>query len=331
MDPLTHAVAGYVVGAAGGGGEIEIATAFLASLAPDVEFISRKIPRTAFLDYHHGLTHTVFGGTIAAVGIAAVIGWITDASWFGLLPFALAGIASHVILDLLMHNNGIALWAPFSRKRVAFPLVLGLNPRTASKHCKDGRYGTCLVCQAHGAMFNPFLWVLLISTFLGLILPSLRQPSAISALVLLCVYSLVVLSRKRRVWHLLPFEPPRVWRRKVFPASFDSSIWLSVGETDSEFESSLVDVSKNAVLWTNVLPKRSPDSAVDKSEALLSVRGFQNSVMFPYSIHEKENDSDHITWRDLSYSFSRDVELYTLHVRTDSNGAIIQNEFHERW
>jgi hypothetical protein len=33
----------------------------------------------------------------------------------------------------------------------------------------------------------------------------------------------------------------------------------------------------------------------------------------------------------LSYSFSEDVELYTLHIRIDADGEIIQNEFHERW
>ena len=331
MDPLTHVVAGYVVGSAGGGGEVEIATAFLASLTPDVEFITRKIPRTAFLDYHHGLTHTVFGGILAAVGIAAVIGWITKIPLLSLFPFALAGIASHIMLDLLMHNNGIALWAPFSRKRVAFPLVLGLNPRTASKHCKDGRYGTCLVCQAHGAVFNPFLWVLGISTLIGLIKPPLRQPTAVLALVLLFIYSLVALSRKYRVWRLLPDESPGVSRRKVFPASFDLWTWLSVCETDSEFKSSLVNVRKNDIIRTDFFPKHSPPSVVEKSESMLSVRGFQNSVIFPYWIHESKNDIDHIIWRDLSYSFSNDVELYTLHIKIDTNGTIIQNEFHERW
>jgi len=331
MDPLTHVVAGYVVGAAGGGGEVEIATAFLASMAPDVEFITRKIPRTAFLDYHHGLTHTVFGGTLAAVGLSAIIGWSTGASWFSLFPFALAGIASHIILDLLMHNNGIALWAPFSRRRVAFPLVLGLNPRTASKHCKDGRYGTCLVCQAHGAVFNPFLWILLTATIIGVALPAFRQPAAGLALALLLVYSLIALSRKHRVHRLIPAKTSSVFRRKVFPASFDLRTWLSVGETDSGFEVSLSDVSRKAILWTKVFPKQSLPSAVEKSESLLSVRGFLNSVIFPYWNHESENEIDHITWSDLSYSFSNDVELYTLHVRTDANGAIVQNEFHERW
>jgi hypothetical protein len=331
MDPLTHAAAGFVVGAAGGGGEVEIATAFLASLAPDAEFLTRKIPRTAFLDYHHGLTHTAFGGMLAAAGIAAVCSWITGTPWLSLLPFALAGIASHIILDLLMHNNGIALWAPFSRKRVAFPLVLGLNPRTASKHCKEGRYGTCFLCQAHGSLFNPFFWVLLAGTLIGLAVPSLRRAAAIVALVLLAIYSLVALAQKQKARRLVREETSGAFRWKAFPASFNLQTWLTVSEKEDDFESSLVDTRRHAILWSHVFPKHPLPPAVEKSKSVLSVRGFQNSVIFPYWLHETENGVDHIAWRDLSYSFSTDVELYALHIRIDTEGALIQNEFHERW
>ncbi len=331
MDPLTHAVAGFVVGAAGGGGEAEIATAFVASLAPDAEFITRRIPRTAFLDYHHGLIHAAFGGILAAVGIAIVGSWVAGTPWVSLLPFALAGVASHIILDLLMHNNGIALWAPFSRKRVAFPIVLGLNPRTASKHCKEGRYGTCFLCQAHGSLFNPFLWVLLCGALVGIVFPATRQAAAVISMLFLLVYSAMVLTRKTKADRLVRGNTKRALRKKTFPASFDSRKWLVVRETVDQFESSLVDTQQHAVLWSHSLLKLPIPAAVEKTMSIISVRGFQNSVIFPYWTHEMKDGVDHIVWSDLSYGFSTDVELYALRIRMNRDGEIVQNEFHERW
>ena len=145
------------------------------------------------------------------------------------------------------------------------------------------------------------------------------------------VYSLVALARKQGVRRLIRAETPRASKRKTFPASFNLRTWLSVSEKEDEFESALVDAQKHVVLWRRVFPKQPLPSAVEKSLSLLSVRGFQNSVIFPYWLHETEDGVDHIAWRDLSYSFSRDVELYALHVRVDTEGTIVQNEFHERW
>lgn len=331
MDPVTHAVAGFVAGAAGGGGEAEIVAAVIGSLAPDAEFVTRKIPRTAFLDYHHGLIHAAFGGILAAAGVAAVCGWVAGAAWVSLFPFALAGVVSHIVLDLLMHNNGIALWAPFSRKRVAFPIVLGLNPRTASKHCKEGRYGTCFACQARGALRNPFLWVLLSGATVGLLVPTSRQSVASASIVLLSAYAATGFWRKRTASRLLPVAEVPFVRERGFPASANARQWLIVRETEACFDSFLADTRNGSILRSRSFPKLRMSPVVRKCTSLHSVRGFRNSVIFPYWTHEIEDDIDHIIWRDLSYSFSEDVELYTLHIRVGPAGEIIQNEFHERW
>lgn len=330
MDPLTHALAGVVTGGLFGPDGVGVAVAVAGALAPDAEFVTRRIPRTAFLDYHHGLAHTILGGLAAAGATACVAGLVTGRSWASLLPLALAGLASHLVLDLLMHNNGIALLAPFSRRRYSFPLVLGLNPRTASPQCRNRGYGTCLVCQAHGMRLNPFFWVLLAAACATLGAPRLARTWSVTAFVALAGLSLYANRRRSRAISACA-PSARGSRCKAFPASHSMREWLVLREEPTEWHATLVDGSSGVRRWERVIARAQPPAAVLATDRLLSVRGFKNSVMFPHWSHEHLDGVDHVTWHDLSYLFSDSVELYALHVRMAEDGRLIQNEFHERW
>lgn len=331
MDPMTHVLSGVIVGSLLGGDGVETAVAVGAAIAPDAEFLTRKIPRTAFLDYHHGITHTIAGGAILSIGWAVLAGMVFGRSWVSLLPVSIGGVLMHILLDLLMHNNGVALLAPFSRKRYACPVVLGLNPNTASKKCKEGRYGTCFVCQAHGSLFNPFMWVFLGASALALASASLGRPAAVVSCLLLLGYVLFAQNRKRTAIRIASDEDNPGVRQLVFPASPGPYLWLIVKEQPARFRAVLVDTKHKLRLWTKDLSKPPVPAAVKATESLISVRGFKNSVIFPFWSHEREGNVDHVAWHDLSYLFSSDVELYTLHIKRDQHGEILQNEFHERW
>lgn len=330
VDPFTHVLAGIVVGGLCDADGIGLAVAAAGALAPDAEFLTRRIPRTAFLDYHHGIVHTLPGGLIAGLLIAVAGGLLSGREWLSLLPLALGGVASHVCLDLLMHNNGIALLAPFSRRRFSFPVVLGLNPVTASTRCRERRYGTCLQCQASGLRFNPFFWTLLTAAVACIAVPQLGRVWGILTLSIL--FGLILYSNRMRMAALaVTGNGEHAVRRKAFPASFGMARWLVLCEGGDEFHAALADGRARRVLWERRMPKRLPPPPVKASERLLSVRGFKNSVMFPYWTWHKVDGVDHVAWSDLSYLFAEHVELYTLHLKMDEGGQLLQNEFHERW
>ena len=331
MDPLTHALAGFLAGASLGADGPGIAVAVGGAILPDAEFVTRKIPRTAFLDYHHGLPHGVPGGALLGVALGTVAAWAMGRPWAPTTLLALAGVASHMLMDLLMHNNGIALWAPFSRKRTSIPIVLGLNPRTASQHCRHRRYGTCLACQGRWALHNPFTWLFLVATALALALPRFRQPVALAGCAVALLFGIAVYLRKKRALGLALRDGDNPLRSAAFPASHRLDTWLVVREHPDRFVVSSIDASRRRELRTEAFPKREPPEPVRRSESLLSVRGFRNSVVFPYWDYCREGDGDHIIWQDLSCTYSPDVELYTLHIRLAPDGAVLQDEFHERW
>jgi len=330
VDPVTHALAGVVVGQLFNADGVGLAVATAGALAPDAEFLTRRIPRTAFLDYHHGLVHTLPGGLIAGVIIAAAAAILAGRGFLSLLPIAWAGIGSHIALDLLIHNNGIALLAPFSRRRYSCPVVLGLNPITASPHCRERRYGTCLLCQANGMRFNPFFWVLLAAVAARLAFPQGGRAAGWIAVALLTGF--ILFSNRRRIKALaISGEEETVLRRKAFPAAFNLNRWLVLQEDHGRYHAALVDVRPARRIWERTIVKRFPPPAVLAGERLLSVRGFKNSVMFPHWRCRRVDGVDQVTWSDLSYLFSDAVELYALHVRMAGDGSIVQNEFNERW
>ncbi|MBN1425334.1 metal-dependent hydrolase [Candidatus Fermentibacteria bacterium] len=330
MDPFTHVLAGVVVGGLFEADAAGYATAVAAAIAPDAEFVTRKIPRTAFLDYHHGLAHTIPGGAAAGLLIAALAGAVTGRGWLPFLPLAMGGVASHVILDLLMHNNGIALFAPFSRRRFSFPLVLGLNPVTASPSCRDHRYSTCIACQANGLRFNPFFWVLLAAAVASVAVPQLGSVWASLAIVVVLGISLRA-NQLRRTALAVAGVSDKSWRRKAFPATHSGNQWLVLQEDSKGIHAALIDAAQRRSLWRRRIEYRPAPGPVESTESLLSVRGFKNSVLFPFWSHRREGGDNHVIWQDLSYLFSEDVELYALHVRTDESGSVLHNEFNERW
>jgi hypothetical protein len=331
MDPLTHALAGFLAGASLGADGPGIAVAVGGAILPDAEFITRKIPRTAFLDYHHGLPHGVPGGVVLGITLGTVAAWALGRPWTATALLALAGVASHILMDLLMHNNGIALWAPFSRRRTSMPIVLGLNPRTASPHCRHRRYGTCLACQGRWALHNPFTWLFLVATVTALALPSVRQPVALAGCAAGLLLGIALYVSKKGALRLALRDADRPVRAAAFPASHRLDTWLVVREEPESFVVSSIDTSHRGELRTETFPKRQPPEPVRRTESMLSVRGFKNSVVYPYWSYCKEADGDHITWQDLSCTYSPDVELYALHISLAPDGTVLQDEFHERW
>ncbi len=331
MDPLTHALAGFLAGSALGADGPGIAVAVGGAILPDAEFVTRKIPRTAFLDYHHGLPHGVPGGVVLGLALGTAAAWALGRPWAAVTLLALAGVASHMLMDLLMHNNGIALWAPFSRRRTSIPLVLGLNPWTASPRCRHRRYGTCLACQGRWALHNPFTWLFLIAVALALALPRHRQPVALAGCAIALFFGIALYVRKKRAFRLALRDTPDPVRAAAFPASHRLNAWLVVSEEPQKYVASSVDCARGHVLRTQTFPKRQPPQPVRQTESMLSVRGFRNSVVFPYWRYRREGDEDHVIWQDLSCTYSPEVELYTLHIRLASDGAVLQDEFHERW
>lgn len=109
----------------------------ICSLIPDIDFLLVLFGTSAFFKYHKGITHSVFTGLLLAL-VVALLFYITTKE--NVMGAALIGIASHLVLDLVMmgksvtryvgnsaeiaYEKGVAWFWPFSSYRFDLAQVL---------------------------------------------------------------------------------------------------------------------------------------------------------------------------------------------------------------
>ena len=131
MDPVTHIMSGAL------GGKLAQARfgkrrifwfCVLAAIVPDVDNLLGMLGPEAYLLYHRGVTHSVFGGVALALLLAGA--WrLFDKS----LPFArgaliaYACILLHIFLDLIT-SYGTLIFAPLTNARYALNAIFIIDP-----------------------------------------------------------------------------------------------------------------------------------------------------------------------------------------------------------
>jgi membrane-bound metal-dependent hydrolase YbcI (DUF457 family) len=143
MDPITHGIAGallgkgYFAGRKGNAspfadrkGTVAIFAATLGAVFPDIDIIAEIVSRDplAIVKYHRGITHSFVGLPFFAVILAWLTRWIArrrgieTPSWVMLALIYGVGIASHIVLDG-MTSFGTRMWTPLSQQRVSWDLL----------------------------------------------------------------------------------------------------------------------------------------------------------------------------------------------------------------
>jgi inner membrane protein len=93
----------------------------VGALVPDVDVLWSWGRGVAGLEMHRGFTHSILGGALLAVCVAAAARWLgPERRWAPLVGMAALGVlGAHLFLDLVT-SFGIQLFLPFSRSRPAW-------------------------------------------------------------------------------------------------------------------------------------------------------------------------------------------------------------------
>lgn len=137
MDPITHGIAGALIGKgffSRRHARISIFAATLGAVFPDVDILVNVLSNDPLrlVRYHRGFTHSFLG----LLPLAALLAWLTrlalkkfpdsrasadsdSPSFSALFLIYSAGIASHILLDATT-SFGTRIWNPLSRDRAAW-------------------------------------------------------------------------------------------------------------------------------------------------------------------------------------------------------------------
>lgn len=340
MDPITHIVAGAAAAAlvtpdiAGLSPLIPIAAGVAASLTPDLDFISKHISQAAFLRHHHGITHGILTTMVQAALVALVFAMFAGMQFYlSLLIAALAAEATHLILDMLLHSNGIAIFSPFSERRFSFPLLLGVNPKTTLAQCHLANIAVCLLCQLNGAVRNPAPMALFITAVLGVLdFDHLRIYSGICFCFLAVWYLLAGWARLAARKHMLKLEDFSGWELLgPFPASYYLIKWLGVFRRDDVYETVVIRLGKQGYLSKHSFGKNRSGLHLETAKQSPLRATFETAAYIPFEEETSEPGGYKITWLDLSHAIDPQVELVAVHIHLDEQGHLLRSAFRERW
>ncbi|MHC1789409.1 metal-dependent hydrolase [Solidesulfovibrio sp.] len=132
MDPVTHVVAGVLLGQAARDRFPEtkalVPLSALAAWMPDVDNIVTFFGAEAYMRHHRGYTHSLLGGALMAWLLAILAArFAGGAKTSKLFIFFYFGVLSHLFLDCIT-SYGTGIFLPFSDVRVSVPSVFIIDP-----------------------------------------------------------------------------------------------------------------------------------------------------------------------------------------------------------
>lgn len=125
MDPITHGLAGVVIRNVGFRRKAALGVLVLASLAPDIDHITRIFGADVFLRYHRGVTHSVFILFIIPVIFSLFFGFKKRVFYYSFLFFL--GYGLHILLDLT-NQYSVRLFSPLDSRRYSADLTFIIDP-----------------------------------------------------------------------------------------------------------------------------------------------------------------------------------------------------------
>jgi inner membrane protein len=121
METMVDIVHHGIIGVAGAGvasalGQPEMAVGFLlGSLLPDLDVLFIALGKSRFLRLHQGVTHSLAGIPVIGALAAAIFASLAGISFVPMAMGIIAGMALHVILDL-MNTFGVRILWPLPRR-----------------------------------------------------------------------------------------------------------------------------------------------------------------------------------------------------------------------
>jgi len=340
MDPVTHTIAGAAAAvlvtppSAGLDLIVTVAAGVIASVTPDIDFATKYLSQASFLKHHHGITHglasAVIQGALVALLFALIFGM---QHYLTLLLACLAAEATHLILDMLLHSNGIALFSPFSERRFSFPILLGINPMTALAACHKQNLPVCLVCQLNSAIRNPLPLALILAVVASLIdFPNMRYYAAACFVFIAVWYLLSALARVIAHRKLRRLPQWRDWELLgPYPANFYLVKWLGIFRKGDQYATTIVRLGRRGALKEHFYGASGQGRFLEQAKASPMRHTFETAAYVPFEEEMAEPGGYKVRWTDLSHALDPDYELFSVHVHLDPQGSILRSAFRERW
>ncbi len=301
MDNVTHTLTALALANAGLNRKTRFATAALVigSSLPDIDILWGFGGGATYLKYHRGFTHSLIGGTLLAIALAAAMYYLgrkipakknappQDARWTFLVCWI--ALEGHVLMDFT-NAYGIRPFLPFSSRWYGWDIMFIFDPLLLA---------VLIAGLAIPALFR------LISEEVGAGKPSFRRGAILSLGFLVLLWGLRTFAH-RRVVNLLDshtYGQENPVRLGAFPSLSNPFDWVGVVETDSAYHilpvnalDDDVDAEKSQRFF-KTLDSPALEAAKNARAAVI----FLDFARFPWANVEETNSGYNVTLRDLRF------------------------------
>ncbi|MDP2682937.1 MAG: metal-dependent hydrolase [Deltaproteobacteria bacterium] len=316
MDPLTHSLSGAILSRTGfyqRFGRMATIILVAAAIIPDIDHLTLRLAGPlAYLKYHRGFTHSIFGGFVVAAIMAGIVcsikrfreklGYLIT---FGLF---LLGIYTHIFLDLIT-SYGTQILFPFSGKRYSLDLVFIID-----------LYFTALM-------------------LIPLIVIRFKRKWA-KAIALISVAGIIIYLGVAYAGRTIAIESANAWAHKLgiiskkveaLPLPFSPFRWSVYIEDDKRFYQVDVDALKNSATFNSFEKKHVPEglnqetegnNIIEKVENLEIVKTYLWFARFPVVSIKKETEGYSVEYFDLRFNSLPPRRPFLLKLFVDRNGTL---------
>lgn len=298
MDPVTHALAGGAIWRFGFRKKHALAVLLIASLAPDLDYVTRLWGIDVFLRYHRGITHGVMALFLAPFFIAFAYGLKRDFIYYFSLGFFAYFV--HLFLDLT-NQYGTRILSPLDWQQYSLDLTFIIDP-----------YVTLGLAAA-------------------VVAPMFAKKSArkiaVAALVLFVAYIGIkyVLHEKAEGYLRARVD---AYTYKLSPLPNDFLRWWFVADTKDELITGYADMFSGRVyIHKRYRAINEEDPAIRMSRETRLVKNFLYFAKYPYpEAIAREGGGVLVKWRELTYSYVAG-DRFVAEVLFDRDGKVLESGF----
>lgn len=313
MDPVTHGLAGFLVGQAAFRHRRGLPAALAVTagaLAPDVDAIAFAWDRFAVLTYHRGLTHSLVGIPALAAATAALVWLLTGRRGFARLTgLAALGIGIHILLDLPTAFGTRVLY-PLSAQRFRLDLF----------HVVDPALTTILAM----GLLAAWRWRVHRRLVLG------------ASLAAITVYAGLAFDLRRAAEERFRTAAerlgPPIQQVAILPRLGSPLVWRGVGVTAGGY------LEGDVALWSAraQAPRHVRDGSEEAPlpeavEVLEAVRRYRQFARFPLAVLQRRGDRRVVAYQDLAFGPPGPSNDFYLTVTLNGAGAVEAIRFNHRF
>lgn len=272
MDPVTHALSGFVLGKTITKNKKILVIILISTLLPDIDILLRLHSKELFLMYHRGITHGI--GALFVFPILPALLFHKKLGFLRTYFASFLAYALHILLDFT-NQYGVKILSPLDWNYYSLSLAFIVDPYV--------------------------LFPLLFALLLSFKLKNQAKVLYVVSMIFIVIYMGTKAYLKAEARDLLK-QKIEAHQYRVYPLVNDFLRWWFVAKHSDEYITGFVDLFTKKVYFDERY-KIKNEPAILKSKESESVKVFLSFAKHPVAETKHEGDVTVVLWRELSYGF----------------------------